>query len=282
MTITEALAAGTTRLKAHRIESPGLDAALLLAETLGLSREKLIQRGPDPLPEPAGRRFFLLIDRRIAGECVAYILGRKEFRGLDFVVNPAVLVPRPETETLVEAVLAEAPASLLDLCTGSGAVAVALKHECPASEVFASDISAEALETARLNAARLPGTTSPITFIQSDLFDRISRRFHLIAANPPYVKSGDIDGLSPEVRGEPRLALDGGEDGLDLVRAIIGGAPDHLFPGGGLFLEADPRQMPRIGSLLEQRGFLDIQTYRDLSGAERVIRGRIRGPESPA
>lgn len=317
MTITEALAGGTARLKAECIENPGLDAALLLAETLKLSREKLIQRGPDPLEEADCRRFFEFISRRIAGECTAYILGRREFRGLDFLVNPAVLVPRPDTETLVEAALRElgmmtedlevkntgiagiAPSrpqtfsqsplsfnpALLDLCTGSGAVAIALKHECPGIEVFASDLSPEALKTARLNAARLLGTeletpeTEPkpaITFIQSDLFTRIPRRFHLITANPPYVKAGELAGLPREVRGEPRLALDGGEDGLDLIRAIISGTPDHLFPGGLLLLEADPRQMPCTASLLEQQGFQDIQTYRDLSGAERVIGGRFR------
>ncbi|MDR0623729.1 MAG: peptide chain release factor N(5)-glutamine methyltransferase [Treponema sp.] len=315
MTITETLARGTALLNARRIESPGLDAALLLAETLRVSREKLIQRGPDPLPDTESRLFFQLIDRRIAGECTAYILGRKEFRGLDFLVNPAVLVPRPDTETLVEAALkrlgvrseelevektgtasispsrpqtssrSSLPSipSLLDLCTGSGAVAVALKNECPEIEVFASDISSQALETARLNAARLLGTeiASALTFIQSDLFDRIPRRFHLITANPPYVSAGDIKKLSPEVQGEPRLALDGGEDGLDIIRALVSQAPDHLFPGGVLLLEADPRQMPLIAPLLEHQGFLDIQTYRDLSGAERVTGGRIREePES--
>jgi release factor glutamine methyltransferase len=116
-----------------------------------------------------------------------------------------------------------------------------------------------------------------VTFIHSDLFDRIPRRFHLITANPPYVKTAEIRGLPPEVRREPRLALDGGKDGLDLIRSIISQSPDHLFPGGLLLLEADPRQMPLIVSLLEQQGFLDIQTYRDLSGMERVIGGRFRG-----
>jgi release factor glutamine methyltransferase len=293
MTITETLAGGTKILRTSGIDSPGLDASLLLAETLGLSREQLIRRGPDPLREAESRRFFRLIDRRSAGECTAYILGRKEFRGLDFLVNPAVLVPRPDTETLVETALAvldaprpAPPRSLLDLCTGSGAVAVALKHERPETEVFASDISPEALETARINSARLLGTGSKqtgrqspppaLTFIPSDLFAQISCRFHLITANPPYVKTGELAGLPREVKREPRLALDGGEDGLDHIRAIIAGAPDHLFPGSVLLLEADPRQMPLIVSLLETQGFRDIQTYKDLSGAERVIGGRIQ------
>jgi release factor glutamine methyltransferase len=318
MTITETLGMGTKLLRSPGIDSPGLDASLLLAETLGISREQLILRGPEPLREPERRRFLRLIDRRIAGECTAYILGRREFRGLDFVVSPAVLVPRPDTETLVEAALGElgvvaagaagislhpqtsSHPSLLDLCTGSGAVAIALKHECPETTVFASDLSPQALEIARLNAARLLGTmpgpaaalalaeTGPqqprqrdvsapaVTFVQSDLFARISRRFHLITANPPYVRTGDIEGLPQEVRGEPRLALDGGADGLDLIRAIIAGAPEHLFAGGVLLLEADPRQMPPIACLLEHQGFMDIQSYRDLSGAARVISGRLK------
>jgi release factor glutamine methyltransferase len=289
MTIAEALVRGKHLLSSNRIDTSGLDASLLLAKTLRLSREKLILRGPDSLPERENLSIFQLRTRRLAGECTAYILGRKEFRGLDFFVSPVVLVPRPDTETLVEAALEAinaAPPSpvLLDMCTGSGAVAVALKNERPELEVFASDISGEALETARLNAARLLGVGGllgqdlppAVTFIRSDLFDRIPRRFHFITANPPYVKTGDMAGLSPEIRAEPRLALDGGEDGLDIIRLLIGRAPDYLFPGGALLLEADPRQMPRIASLFEHQGFLDIQTHRDLSGAERVIGGRLR------
>jgi release factor glutamine methyltransferase len=301
MTIAEALVRGKHLLSSNLIDTSGLDASLLLAKTLRISQEKLILRGPEPLPETEILYFFQLIDRRIAGECTAYILGRKEFRGLDFLVNPAVLVPRPDTETLVEAALEainaarpSPPPVLLDMCTASGAVAVALKNEYPEITMFASDISGEALETARFNAVRLLGTElepagtelkqrrphediSPaVTFIHSDLFDQIPRRFHFITANPPYVRTGDMAELSPEIRAEPRLALDGGEDGLDIIRLLIGRAPEHLFPGGALLLEADPRQMPLIASLLEHQGFLDIQTRRDLSGAERVIGGRLR------
>ncbi|MDR1024094.1 MAG: peptide chain release factor N(5)-glutamine methyltransferase [Treponema sp.] len=310
MTVQQTLAQAAARLKTAGIDSPALDASLLLADVLGLDRARLLLAHPNPLPPDAERRFNRLLERRIAGDCVAYILGRKEFRGLEFTVSPAVLVPRPDTETLVEAALKflnleggspplragqgpalppqrgedppqrppggcdshancndctnrndcsshndcanrndcssrtgiadcagrkeradlagfgpGGPCRLLDLCTGSGAVAVALKNEAPGLEVWASDISPEALEIAQRNAIRLLGApASPeagITFILSDLFERISERFHLITANPPYVKSAAIPGLSPEVKGEPRLALDGGPDGLDLIRRII-------------------------------------------------------------
>ncbi|MDR1899030.1 MAG: peptide chain release factor N(5)-glutamine methyltransferase, partial [Treponema sp.] len=162
MTVRETLAEGTARLREGNIESPALDASLLLAGALQTDRAGVIAAGPETVAGEVRARFTGLLERRLSGECVAYLLGTKEFRGLDFTVSPAVLVPRPDTETLVEAALeavraspAPPPLSLLDLCTGSGAVAVALKHEAPFLEVWASDISAEALEVAEANAARL-------------------------------------------------------------------------------------------------------------------------------
>jgi release factor glutamine methyltransferase len=298
MSVREALGKGTARLKKAAISTPSLDASLLLAKALDIDRARLFLIDRDTLPDEAGRRFEEFLERRLGGECVAYILGRKEFRGLDLLVNPAVLVPRPDTETLVEAALEairrlsagtaiETPAEtprLLDLCTGSGAVAIALKHEIPGLEVWASDKSKEALETARINAARLlpaacdgetktenPPGRGGIRFVESDLFAGIPGRFHLIVSNPPYVPGGEIETLSPEVRREPRLALDGGRDGLDLIRPLIGEAPEHLYPGGGLLIEADPRQMAALTLLLEKSHFKDIQIYRDLSGKDRII-----------
>jgi release factor glutamine methyltransferase len=304
MTVQAAQAQGLKLLAAAGIDTPALDASLLLAETLGLDRTQLILAYPNPLPNGVSHHFEELIRRRLAGESVAYILGRKEFRGLEFTVSPAVLVPRPDTETLVEAALSflgprppqpplppkETSRKLtrtlaLDLCTGSGAVAIALKHEAPDLEIWASDISPEALEIARCNAARLlapgqagknpapQGSPPAITFVQSSLFDRISGRFHLITANPPYIESAELAGLPAEVRREPRLALDGGTDGLDLIRRIVAGAPGRLYAGGALLLEADPRQMGTIRDELEKHGFKGIQIYNDLSGAERVIGG---------
>ncbi|GHV94597.1 release factor glutamine methyltransferase [Spirochaetia bacterium] len=317
MTIYQALAEGSVALKQAAIESSTLDASLLLANALNTSRASLIAAGPDPLSKAALAAFRRLIKRRLAGECVAYILGRKEFHGLDFAVNPSVLVPRPDTETLVEAALEKCrnqprpqaagspPARILDLCTGSGAVAIALKHECPELEVWATDISSAALETAKTNAARLIGgrliggrlldgrlldthllPLNSIHFHQGNLFKALPPTLHsslltphfsLIISNPPYIPSAQIKSLSPEVQNEPLLALDGGSDGLAIIRNIIAEAPDFLAPGGTLLLEADPGQMEIIASLLAERGFIDIKTYRDLSNQERVIGGIKKG-----
>ena len=276
MTIREALA------EASAAGTSALDASLLLASILNTSRSSLIAADSQPLTGASLAAFRGLIQRRLAGECTAYILGRKEFYGLDFQVNPAVLVPRPDTETLVEAALAEInqlsatdqPLRVLDLCTGSGVVAIALKHTMPELEVWAADISAEALETAKANAERLLPPDS-IHFCHGDLFEALPPTpyslFPLIVSNPPYIPTADIAGLAPEVRGEPLLALDGGDDGLEIIRRIISKAPEFLFPGGILLLEADPRQMGHITALLHQADFADIQTRRDLSGKERVI-----------
>ncbi|MCL2192098.1 MAG: peptide chain release factor N(5)-glutamine methyltransferase [Treponema sp.] len=279
MTIREALAAGKASLAAAGIENPTLDASLLLAEVLGINRSLLLVAAGDPLGETSRVAFDWLIRRRVGGECVAYILGRKEFYGLEFLVNQSVLVPRPDTETLVEVALARLPATrqplrVLDLCTGSGAVAIAVKHQMPELEVWATDISPKVLEIAKTNATRLL-PQGHITFLCGNLFDafRVDSKplFHLITSNPPYVPAGEIPGLSPEVRAEPALALDGGDDGLDLIRNIILDAPGFLSPSGTLMLEADPRQMDEIALLLENAGFTDIQTHQDLTGRERVI-----------
>jgi release factor glutamine methyltransferase len=206
---------------------------------------------------------------------------------MDFVISPDVLVPQPDTETLVEAALAALPQTpgerpvLLDLCTGSGAVAIALKHEVPSLEVYAADISPKALAIARENASRLlkkdghiPGDT--VHFLEGDLFEPVPRiRFDLITANPPYVPSAEIPGLSREVRFEPLLALDGGNDGLDLIRRILERSPAFLRSGGRLLMEADPRQMPEIALILEKKGYRRLRLHRDLSGLDRVIEGTL-------
>ncbi|MDR1143901.1 MAG: peptide chain release factor N(5)-glutamine methyltransferase [Spirochaetaceae bacterium] len=341
--IKELLVRGTARLAQNGISSPALDAALLLAEVLGTSREKLYAASDAAVSEEQSRRYDEVLERRRGGECTAYILGRREFWGLDFIVSPAVLVPRPDTETLVEAALLEIRAmtrpaaagrgasgggasggadgvcSLLDLCTGSGAVAIALKREAPEAEIWAADISAEALAVARLNARRLlsgagsagaadadntvitggepdAGSAGSVVFVRGDLFAALpgsAPRFALITANAPYIPSGGIPRLAPEVRREPPLALDGGADGLDLIRRIIVEAPSRLKPGGRLLLEADPSQMETIARLMKERGFRETELFRDLAGLERVIAGSyadagsrtdgvlpVRGPEN--
>jgi release factor glutamine methyltransferase len=318
MTLGEALNRGTALLRSSGIETARLDASLLLAEILKTSRTGLILASETPLSEASLSLFRASLLRRREGTCTAYILGRKEFRGLDFAVNPAVLVPRPDTETLVEAALRRidrlpSPVLALDLCTGSGAVAIALKHERPSITVYGSDISAAALETARLNADRLlrsparpapqeeagpeaapspepgpipeaaphGGDNPPVVFIASDLFNSfgewpgIPRTFDLITANPPYIPSGMIETLPREVQGEPRISLDGGASGLVLIERLIGEARDHINPGGALLIEADPGQMAHISGILTEQGYVDIMSYRDLSGKERVIEGVI-------
>jgi len=298
MTIREALAEGTASLMAAGIENPSLDSSLLLAELLNTTRSKLTTAGNDNISEALVATFRQLIKRRQSGECTAYILGRKEFYALEFMVNPSVLVPRPDTETLVDAALkiivngaeskvaGKQPPRVLDLCTGSGAIAIALKHTIPELEVWATDISAEALETAQKNAARLLPPDS-IRFFQGDLYDALLPTPHspsslcsllpalcsLIISNPPYIPSAELPSLSPEVRMEPTLALDGGDDGLGVIRKIVARAAEFLCPGGCLLLEADPRQMAAIADLYKEAGFSDIQTHKDLSGMERVISG---------
>jgi release factor glutamine methyltransferase len=257
-----------------------LDASLLLGEILGLDRAGLILAGSAPLTPEARNRFDESLKRRLSGDCVAWILGRREFRGLNFTVTPEVLVPRPDTETLIEAALEfiDAPGALeqftlLDLCTGSGAVAISLKHERPGVTISASDISPQALALAKTNAQELLGRADMINFIESRLFDCISGFFDLILSNPPYVPSAVLETLAPEVRREPRIALDGGFDGLDLIRPIIAGAPEHLRQGGMLLLEADPGQMPAITALFTRGRYEAIRVFQDLAGYDRVIGG---------
>jgi len=203
-----------------------------------------------------------------------------------------VLVPRPDTETLVEAAIEQIPLAktprrqerkeginVLDLCTGSGAVAISLKNEMPELEVYATDICPNALKTAKQNAEKLLGKNK-IHFFQGDLFSALSSSlllapFSLIISNPPYIPSAEIETLSAEVQNEPRLALDGGLTGLDIINRIIKEAPEYLQRPGYLLLEADPRQMKDINNALAKNGFTDIQLFNDLSGSQRVIGGKI-------
>jgi len=311
MLIREAITQAASELKKARLETPSLDASLLLAHILKISRTSLAARTAEPLSEENIHALRALVQRRLNGECIAYITGKKEFRDLEFLVNSSVLVPRPDTETLVEAVvgnrewgmgngeggIANNSYRVLDLCTGSGAVAIALKNEMPHLEVHATDISAEALEVAKTNAQHLLGENK-IHFHLGDLYDALPHSsfltphsslpsphcslftvhcsFSLIIANPPYIPTDEINTLSAEVQNEPRLALDGGKTGLEIIARIINGSHNYLQKGGSLLLEADPRQMEKIASLLAEKGFYDIKLYKDLSGRKRVIGGALK------
>jgi release factor glutamine methyltransferase len=292
MTIQEALTDGTGRLRNAHIDTPALDAALLLAEVLHTDKAGLIIHASVTITKENHEKFRSLINRRLAGESIAYILGQKEFRGLNFTVSPDVLVPRPDTETLVEAAIKELGsvrdrtdsnsfAVILDLCTGSGAIAIALKNECPGLEVWASDISEASLNIAKANSARLLHDNA-VHFVRADLFTNapFPKNFDLIVSNPPYIPSTEIESLTKEVRMEPRLALDGGPDGLDIIRKISVGAGQYLADNGILLLEADPRQMDAIRGILLSNGFRDLRLYKDLSGLDRVIGGTLREEKS--
>ncbi len=259
--------------------SPRLDAEVLLANALGTDRVRLVIDSERVLEAGELGLYRSLIERRRRGEPVAYILGRREFFGLDFVVDRRALVPRPDTEALVEVALERTrPRSLygraLDLCTGSGCVAVAFAKARPTWRVTATDISTDAVALAWENARRV-GVAFSLAAVPGDLFAPVQKeRFELVVANPPYIPSGDIAGLDVDVRDfEPRQALDGGADGLDLVRAVVASAPRHLVPGGVLAVEVGHDQAPRTRTLFEAAGFSAIESRRDYGGHERVVSG---------
>lgn len=260
------------------IENPRLDAELLVAHALKIDRMRVILDGDRPLGGAELTALRDLVKRRRSYEPIAYLRGEREFYGLKFKVDKRVLVPRPDTETLVDAALtrsAHVSMSMrqLDLCTGSGCVAIAMARQRPTAKVHASDISSAALALARENAYRLGAYN--VAFAESDLFAAFARkRFDVITANPPYIATAELATLQPDVRDhEPRLALDGGEDGLDLVRRIVAEAPDHLDEGGLLAMEVGAGEAPATVALFEARGFREVRVHRDMSRIERVVSG---------
>jgi release factor glutamine methyltransferase len=277
-TVLEIVRWTTTRFSQRGLASPRLDAEILAAHALGMSRVQLYVQYDRPLDaaELAGMRE--LVKRRQAGESVAYIIGKKEFFGIELAVDARVLVPRPDTETLVEEgrvrldEAAHADERIADVGTGSGAVALALAKVRPAAAVFASDLSADALTVARGNAERL---ALAVTFLEGDLAGPLTAHapFSLLVANLPYIPTAELAGLPPEVRAEPAQALDGGADGLDLVRRLIAQAPPLLRSGGALALEIGAGQAAAAADLLAAGGFGDVRSRRDLAGIDRVVSG---------
>jgi release factor glutamine methyltransferase len=266
------------------LDSPRLTAELLLAHTLRTSRVRLYTDLDRPLEADELAAYRSLVARRAAGEPTHYLTGTREFYGRPFAVDPRVLIPRPETELLVEAALRALPVDrelrLLDLCAGSGCVGVTLLLERPRARVVATEISPKAAEVARANAAAL-GAADRYELRVGDLFGPVEAEppFDAIVANPPYVARGELPTLSAEVRREPALALDGGEGGLDVVRRIVGGAPRWLAPGGLLALEIGDRQGSAVRSLLEGAGYGSVRIERDLARHDRLALGtHPRGP----
>ena len=248
-----------------------IEARLLAAAALQRNTTWLIAHG-DEAAELA--RLTPFLHRRLKGEPVAYILGQREFYGRVFNVSPAVLIPRPETEHLVEAALQQMPsgASVLDLCTGTGCVAITLKLERPDGAVTATDLSPDALAVAKANAAALNATVS---FHPGDLFAPVvGQRFDIIVSNPPYIAAADTHLDQGDVRFEPRLALASGTDGLDLIRRLVSAAPNHLKPGGWLLFEHGFDQGAACRERLSLAGFRQIKTLPDWAGLERLTLGQ--------
>jgi release factor glutamine methyltransferase len=277
-TVRDALNASVDALTAVGVEQPRLDAELLLGEAMGCERAALIADSGAEVPPAAGRRFGELVRRRLRREPVAYILGRKGFRDLELFVDRRVLVPRPETEMLVELAVELGPESVLDVGTGSGAIALAVADEIPACEVTATDTSPAALEVARANAERL-GLADRVRFLEDTLPEAGS--FDLVLANLPYVAERDWPSLQPEVtRWEPREALLAGPDGLDAYRALIqecGRAFTSIAATSStaLAVEIGEGQSEAVAGLMREAGFGAIETRRDLAGIERVVVGRM-------
>ncbi len=273
MTIRQAVFEGVKQLE--NLETPFLDAVVLLSQVTGYSKEKLLASYPEEIPGETAGRYYKLLDLRLNGYPVSYIRQEKEFYSLEFSVGPGVLVPRPETEVLVDAVIDFARQNrnvkrVHDACTGSGCVAISIKHELPYLEVSASDISKEALSYFRHNSRNILG--KELEYKRSDLLAEIHGLFDVIVANPPYLRSEQWAEMAGRKWPEPEIALNGGHDGLERYEDLIRQSAARLRPGGSLLLEADPSQFQSIQKLLLQNGFRNTILYIDLAGRERVIR----------
>jgi release factor glutamine methyltransferase len=279
-TIRCVLIGATQQLQAAGIDSARLDAEVLMCHALQINKSQLYVSLDEQLEPSARHRFGDLLVRRLHREPVAYITGCQEFWSLDFLVTPDVLIPRPETERLVEISLQCAGAfdsdlvlRILDMGTGSGAIAITLAKELPGAQVVATDVSPAALEIARHNAAR-HRVADRIQFRASSLFHSVGgNRFDVIVSNPPYVERGELAVLAPEVsQWEPRTALDGGLDGLDYYRRIVAQGFHHLLPGGALIMEIGAAMAGRIAGLLSAAGeYTPPLIYQDYARKDRVI-----------
>lgn len=278
MNISEWLAQAEARLAASGCPDPQVDARWMAEDTLGMTRTDLKFESDRAIPADALDRLTAMLNRRCAGEPVQYILGSADFMGLKFEVGPAVLIPRQDTETLVEAAMIDlqgrSDAAVLDLCAGSGCIGLSLASLAPSARVTLADASCDALEIARRNAHAL-GVKAELR--HGDLFHAVGReRFDLIASNPPYIPRSELADLQREVQFEPRLALDGGADGLDFYRRIAEEAADHLNAGASVYLEVGTGQAADALDLLKA-GLPRAETgvIRDLNGIERVVYAKI-------
>lgn len=275
-TRAELLARAEQILAAVPTPQPRAEAEFLLAWTLGLTRTRVLAFAQEPVSEEDAQRFFALAERKKRGEPVAYITGETEFCGLTLRSDARALAPRPETEELAQycANLFErgADPDILDLCTGSGCIALALAAKFPRARVTAADLSEDALALAAENA-RLTKLQERVTLLQSDLFENISGAFDLIVSNPPYIAAEELPGLSAEVQREPKLALDGGVDGLDVIRRIVACAADYLNPHGTLALEIGAGEAPAVCALFDAHTW-EGGIKKDFAGVDRFVFAR--------
>jgi release factor glutamine methyltransferase len=270
--IDQTLRAAAQTLAAAGIPDAAGDARHLLAHVLSVGRDRLLLRGPDPMPAEAETQLTAMLARRIAHEPVTRIIGQRLFWGRPFTVTPDVLDPRPDTETLIAAALdGPAPARLLDLGTGSGAIAVTLLAEWPDATGVATDISPAALAVAGQNAQSL-GVADRLEMVLSDWFDSVAGRFDLIVSNPPYIATNEFPGLSPEVRlHDPAIALSPGDDGLAPYRTIASQSPAYLTPNGRVLVEIGWQQGADVMAIFRAAGWGGTRLILDMEGRDRVV-----------
>ncbi len=278
MKVRDAVKEGSFLLK--ELETPFLDSVVLLGTAMNISKEKLFASYPDEIDNESLSIFRGFIRKRLSGIPVSYIRNTKEFFGLEFHVDNRVLVPRPDTETIVEAAIGIIRAGnpcmkVHDLCTGSGCIAIALKHSCGNIKISASDISPDALNVFRKNNLVLLKDEIPV--FQSNLMEKITGKFDLIVSNPPYLTDTETGTMKEAGWPEPEIALDGGRDGLDIAGRLIAGCRDHLSDKGHLLIEAAADQMDRLEALMNNGGYHNIDFIKDLAGRRRVISGRYSG-----
>lgn len=278
MTYRECYEQGCRTLQAAGIEEAALDARLLLEAVCGTNRNDLLVHGEQPVEPEAEEKYFGWIGKRAGRIPLQQLTGEQDFMGLTFTVNENVLIPRQDTEILVEEVLKELHDGMriLDMCTGSGCILLSLLHYSNDCEGLGVDLSAEALEVAGRNVLKVltPEKAEHAHFLQSDLFEKVEGKFEIIVSNPPYIASAEVEKLMPEVRDhEPRMALDGTEDGLHFYRRIIEEAGKHLVSSGMLFLEIGYDQGQAVSELMRTEGYCEVQVVQDYAGLDRVVLG---------
>ena len=278
MTYRECYEQGCRTLQAAGIEEAALDARLLLEAVCGTDRNDLLVHGEQPVAPEAEEKYLNWIRQRAEHIPLQQLTGEQGFMGLTFSVNEHVLIPRQDTEILVEEVLKELHDGMrvLDMCTGSGCILLSLLHYSNDCEGLGVDLSAEALEVAGRNVLKVltPEKAEHAHFLQSDLFEKVEGKFEIIVSNPPYIASAEVEKLMPEVRDhEPRMALDGTEDGLYFYRRIIEEAGKHLVSSGMLFFEIGYDQGQAVSELMRTEGYCDVQVVQDYAGLDRVVFG---------